>query len=552
MSSETSIIRPSSLKFEKYSSFWKIHEPGTFFVDANTVAPHPDEAALLALQRLLFKLADLHTRARVLDLGSNTGFRSFQALFLGAENVEGIDSRADLIGACNSVAQDLGLKGISFFESRLDMSTLRGRKANVVYASFPASLTALGSAVCEPNSRALLAALTVVTQDVLVLEWASSEDVEHGSAESGIVSVEVLMKALEEDFESVEKFGDLSTTRALIVARRKTTHNRISAFFPVELRRLGGEILSARLLADCEGELCWSAVIDGGDHIVKVTNPRRVSSEVEIYRTLAKSHYFPKLLEDARPFESLAAFKIEKIGGESLEAAYSALRDHSQRLTFVRHCLELVGVLEDHNIQHRDIHSGNLIVRQGLPVLFDFGWATRSSQKDWAPLGLGLQHRPPDRSFSDSYSMASLLQTLSLPPACEFVLALMTSPHPGQRLPTARQALTMIGDLESKPQLASSLANYLSHLKTRVDQLRSDVSSLEKRVPEARQNQVVLRDNLQLRAVNGDLRRQIRKMKELTHSPENPVRRGEQPTALLKKLGALIRRGSGKLLAKRF
>jgi hypothetical protein len=470
----------------------------------------------VALQGLQFKLTELHDSARVLDLGSNTGFRSFQALFLGAENVEGIDSRADRVAQCTSIAQDLGLKGISFWESRLDMSTLRERTADVVYASIPGSLIALGSAVSRENSRALLAALAVVAQNVLVLEWASSEDAEYGlTGRSGFASVEALMKALRPDFESVEKLGDVSATRTLLLARRKAPEKRrISAFFPIDLSPLRGEIVSAHLLADCEGDLCWSAVIDHGDHILKVSNPLRASSEVEIYRTLSNSHYFPKLLDEARPFESLASFKIEKINGESLEAAYAALGDDAQRSTLVRHCLELVGVLEDHHIQHRDIHSGNLIVRQGLPVLFDFGWATRGSQKDWAPLGLGLQHRPLDRSFSDSYSMASLLQTLSLPPACELVLRLMTSPHPGQRLPTARQALTILKDLEFNRQLASALTNYLAHFRTRLDGLKDDVTRLKGRLPENRQHQAMLRDNLRLRAINGDLVRQMRKMEE--------------------------------------
>jgi hypothetical protein len=491
-------------------------------VDANTVAPHPDEAALVALQALQFKLTELHAAARVLDLGSNTGFRSFQALFLGAENVEGIDSRPDRVAQCTSIAQDLGLKGISFWESRLDMSTLRERKADVVYASLPGSLTALGSAVTKENSRALLAALSVVTENALVLEWASSEDAEYGSTGSEFASVEALIKALKPDFESVEKLGNVSATRTLLLARRKAPDKtRISAFFPVDLSPLGGEIVSAHLLADCEGDLCWSAVIDHGDHILKLSNPSRASSEVEIYKTLANSSYFPKLIEEARPFEPLASFKIEKINGETLEAAYAALSDDSDRLTLVRHCLELVGVLEDHHIQHRDIHSGNLIVRQGLPVLFDFGWATRGTQKDWSPLGLGLQHRPLDRSFSDSYSMASLLQTLPLPPGCELVLGLMTSPHPGQRLPSARQGLAILKDLEFNPQLASALTSYLSHFRIRVDQLRDDVTRLKGRLPETRQHQAILRDNLRLRAINGDLRaikgdldRQMTKMKE--------------------------------------
>lgn len=72
--------------------------------------------------------------------------------------------------------------------------------------------------------------------------------------------------------------------------------------------------------------------------------------------------------------------------------------------------VQIVFELKDAGVQHRDIKPDNLMIKNGIIKLIDFGWARlENDAPDTPPSCLGYPYRPSDR-FSDEYSMRKVIK----------------------------------------------------------------------------------------------------------------------------------------------
>ncbi len=115
--------------------------------------------------------------------------------------------------------------------------------------------------------------------------------------------------------------------------------------------------------------------------------------------------YVPHVFETTNG-DGWSSVRMERIEGEPLDRARKELAGTPRALAgFFDDCLQLLQALGDAGVQHRDIHDGNLLVRNGRPVIIDFGWALAADRPIFTPDGLGNDGCPPDGVHCDVYAM---------------------------------------------------------------------------------------------------------------------------------------------------
>ncbi len=127
---------------------------------------------------------------------------------------------------------------------------------------------------------------------------------------------------------------------------------------------------------------------------------------------------------------------LEKIAGQSLADAAPTLADPPAFARFAAGCLDLLDALRRAGITHRDINLDNILVREGRPILLDFGWAVSDVHPFFTPPHLGLPFRAPEGPVCDTFAMANIMAFVAAGryPALQSVLRLMMHPDPAARL----------------------------------------------------------------------------------------------------------------------
>lgn len=208
-------------------------------------------------------------------------------------------------------------------------------------------------------------------------------------------------------------------------------------------------ITQSRCLSAYNGIEYWSRIYDCGDVIYKQATLDLAERE-ELFLSQIESDYFPKVL-DSWSVGIYSVLVIEKIHGQRLKEVISEINETPKKLyIFIQHCLALLTMLKQKGIIHRDIRSDNILIRNGKPVLIDFGWAISPDQPYITPPGLGDSYRPEDGSFCDVYSMGKVIQNLNKHKytSLDLVIDLMVEPN----------ALLRVTDIEILKVLFNSLA----------------------------------------------------------------------------------------------
>lgn len=175
-------------------------------------------------------------------------------------------------------------------------------------------------------------------------------------------------------------------------------------------------IVTSRFLAMHAGQAVFSRVYIVGDgderRVVKQTTGTFAAHEAAVLGMIEDSRV-PRVTGYV-DLGGHATLELEHIDGISLEEAEPVIRTwrFEDARRFASSFVELAGVLDASGVRHRDIRAENTLVRRGLPVLIDFGWAATGDHPLAEPDGewLGGDARAPDGGPCDAYSIGYLLR----------------------------------------------------------------------------------------------------------------------------------------------
>jgi hypothetical protein len=405
--------------------------------------PSYDDVKMLRKSELLdpFFNRNIMQGRSLLDLGANAGFFSFWALSRGAASALAVDMDQEYLALMDKSRQAMQIEGLEI------------RGGNIADLTAPSDIVTAFALVhwlysCSSkfgSIEAVISFLAGLTNDLLLIEWIAPEDpaiafLKHtefnAACVTGPYTFAAFDAALHQHFEVVEPLGYVEPTRKLFAAWKSRRRQQIDMTSPLPMIHPADRVLTSRRLTPAGGGVTyWSRVYDLGDRIVKQATGNLAAREVEFLAELG-GDFFPRVIH----FRQEADYSVlveEKIAGEPLDSARLRLRQDPDALViFVQGCLEVLARLRELAIVHRDILPGNLLLRNGLPVLLDFGWAQTVDRPFITPHDLGRGLRPPDGSFCDLYSMGKLLQYVCGPgpSATHAVIALMTNPNPTLRV----------------------------------------------------------------------------------------------------------------------
>ena len=210
-------------------------------------------------------------------------------------------------------------------------------------------------------------------------------------------------------------------------------------------------VVSSRILDVVEGRPFVSRVAfveKDGRPIVRKQTTFELAEREHALLSLLDSDHFPKPISSWR--DGVASVcEMERVDGYPLSDLERFVAETSPEgaRAFLLECVEILAELAARGITHRDIRSDNILVRDGRPVLIDFGWAVSPQHPYITPGGLGDAGRAPE-GFCDAYAMGvALTPAFAHHPELLHVLAAMTRPSAAGRVtdPAALRELVDAG-----------------------------------------------------------------------------------------------------------
>jgi len=429
-------------KWEHLPGSVVVHGYQEYILTKGTLTVLPEDLSLQKKQSLLspYFRAGLFNDRSFLDLGANGGFFSFWALHVGANKAIALDMDETYLEIMRSASEHLGLEHLEIIKTNVAEWKQPG---DIVCALALIHWIYSCTAVMGSLSKAI-GWLAELTRFMLIIEWIAPDDPAihffhhvdwNKEFVEGPYTQEAFESALQTYFPRVECIGSLSPTRKLYLAFK--ARHIVDLSGPLPLLSGNKKIISCRMLNPFENIPYWSSVYEDLDHetIIKQGTLNLASREYAFLSRL-DSPYFPKAF-DQKTKQGFSLITMEKILGISLEEEGPRLRRSAgNMLSFFWHGLNLLHELQKKGIQHRDIRSDNILIRDDKPVLIDFGWAVSEDQPFFTVDGLGLSGRPPDGSFCDVFSLGKVFEEVNQHTFPEFdpLIALMTDPDVSLRL----------------------------------------------------------------------------------------------------------------------
>jgi hypothetical protein len=388
----------------------------------------------------------------VLDLGANSGLHSSLAHQMGAKKATAIDIDVQYLQMMRDAKLKLGFDSLEVEEANImDWNKPGDVVIALALIHWIYSCTALYGSL-----DAVMRKLRQLTKYMLIIEWISPEDqavnfFHHLDWNKEIIQEGYTLEAFEASlaryFARYSVIGEASPTRTLYVAF--CTPDEIDLSGPLPLIMDKELVISSRCLTKYNGIDYWSRVYDMGDKIYKQATMDLAIREGYFLSQL-DGDFFPKII-DSKFLDDYSIAIIEKIEGEHLEnALLQIIATPETFYVFIRHCLEILKMLKDKGIVHRDIRPGNILVRDNKPVLIDFGWALSDEMPCITPPGLGCHERPMDGSFCDIYSMGKVFEYINKHRWRNFdsVIELMVEPNAALRVTDINILKVLFGAVE--------------------------------------------------------------------------------------------------------
>ena len=441
---------------EKTGATIQVHGYQEFSISPDAIAPLPTDGPLLQKQNLVrgFFTPEFIRGKTVLDLGANGGFFSFWAQRCGAGSVTAVDLDVEYIRIVQAVTILLGLDRI---ETRKMLVQDCSEEADMVVAF--AMVHWLYSCTAAYGSLdSVLGKLRALARQLLIVEWVAPNDpamavLQHTSWNSSIIQApynqDAFEDALRRHFARVEIYGYTTPTRTLYIAWTQPDEIDLNPELPLLAPRKS--VLSSRLLATCNGQKYFSRVYLGDDGltVLKQASYDLAVREMEVLGRL-QGERFPRVLSSEQR-EGYSIVLLERIQGSSLNEMLPSIATTPASLArFFHDCLEVLADLQKAGVLHRDVRAGNILVRNGRPVLIDFGWALLDERSYLTPDGLGDTGRPMDGSFCDVYSMGQVLASVCPKNTSVFgpLIHAMTAQHRAQRLVQVGELQAVLRSLE--------------------------------------------------------------------------------------------------------
>ena len=420
-----------------------IHGYQEFQIRGGEVSPLSLDAPLRHKQQLVapyFNPEFLRGKT-LLDIGANGGFFSFSACQAGASRVVALDMDEAYLGLIRKAQTHLGWKQIQPVNSRVQDWE---EPADVVLAF--AMIHWLYSCTANFGSlEAVVAKLAGLTRELLLIEWIAPEDpaitfFKHTDWNAdnikGPYSLEAFESALRQHFARVAILGDTSPTRTLYLVWKQQNEVALHAALP--LLAPAERVLASRWLTSFAGTTFYSRIYttETPDQLIKQATGDMALHEAELLSQLEGPH-FPRVFT-SQQHEGFSVLILERIAGLNLSEARSELAVVPERLArFMNECLTILKELAVAGIEHRDIRMDNLMVRQGSPVLIDFGWSQATGKPYAAPCSVGALERIPSGPPCDVYSMGKVFEQIIPKGSDVFTpwLQLMLRPSLARRLP---------------------------------------------------------------------------------------------------------------------